>query len=135
MLAYEPDGTDAHLVFQMRAGAYNDQTLVAFLTALKDLERRPVVLIWDGLPSHRSRDMRAWLVEQRHWLTVEPLPGYAHDLNPVEQVWGTLKSRELANLCADTIDQVAEAAQDGLDRISSDAWLCFAFLRHPRLRL
>ena len=135
VLAYEPDGTDAHLVFQMRAGAYNDQTLVAFLTALKDLERRPVVLIWDGLPSHRSRDMRAWLVQQRHWLTVEPLPGYAHDLNPVEQVWGTLKSRELANLCADTIDQVAEAAQDGLDRISSDAWLCFAFLRHTRLRL
>ena len=134
-LAYEPDGSDAHLVFQMRAGAYNDQTLVAFLTALKDLERRPVVLIWDGLPSHRSRDMRAWLVQQRHWLTVEPLPGYAHDLNPVEQVWGTLKSRELANLCADTIDQVAEAAQDGLDRISSDAWLCFAFLRHTRLRL
>ena len=135
VLAYEPDGTDAHLVFQMRAGAYNDQTLVAFLNALKDLERRPVVLIWDGLPSHRSRDMRAWLVEQRHWLTVEPLPGYPHDLNPVEQVWGTLKSRELANLCADTIDQVAEAAQDGLDRISSDAWLCFAFLRHTRLRL
>ena len=134
-LAYEPDGSDAHLVFQMRAGAYNDQTLVAFLTALKDLERRPVVLIWDGLPSHRSRDMRAWLVEQRHWLTVEPLPGYARDLNPVEQVWGILKSRELANLCADTIDQVAEAAQDGLDRISSDAWLCFAFLRHTRLRL
>ena len=135
VLAYEPDGTDAHLVFQMRAGAYNDQTLVAFLTALKDLERRPVVVIWDGLPSHRSRDMRAWLVQQRHWLTVEPLPGYAHDLNPVEQVWGTLKSRELANLCADTIDQVAEAAQDGLDRISSDAWLCFAFLRHTRLRI
>ena len=135
VLAYEPDGSDAHLVFQMRAGAYNDQTLVAFLTALKDLKRRPVVLIWDGLPSHRSRDMRAWLVEQRHWLTVEPLPGYARDLNPVEQVWGILKSRELANLCADTIDQVAEAAQDGLDRISSDAWLCFAFLRHTRLRL
>ena len=134
-LAYEPDGTDAHLIFQMRTGAYNDQTLVAFLTALKDLEQRPVVLIWDGLPSHRSRDMRAWLVEQRHWLTVEPLPGYAHDLNRVEQVWGTLKSRELANLCADTIDQVAAAAQDGLDRISSDAWLCFAFLRHTRLRL
>lgn len=134
-LAYEPDGTDAHLIFQMRAGAYNDQTLVAFLTALNDLEQRPVVLIWDGLPSHRSRAMRAWLVEQRHWLTVEPLPGYAHDLNPVEQAWGTLKSRELANLCADTIDQVAEAAQDGLDRISSDARLCFAFLRHTGLRL
>ena len=134
-LAYEPDGSDAHLMFQMRAGAYNDEALIEFLTDLNELEQRPVVLIWDGLPSHRSGRMREWLADQRQWLTVEPLPGYAHDLNPVEQVWGTLKSRELANLCSDTIDQVADVAQDGLDRIGSDARLCLAFLRHTGLRL
>ena len=134
-LAYEPDGSDAHLVFQMRAGAYNDETLIAFLTELKDQEQRPVVLIWDGLPSHRSGRMRGWLADQREWLTVERLPGYAHDLNPVEQVWGTLKSRDLANLCSDTLAQVADVAQDGLDRIGNDAPLCFAFLRHTGLRL
>ena len=134
-LAYEPDGSSAHLVFQMRAGAYNDQTLIEFLTQLNELEQQPVVLIWDGLPSHRSGRMRQWLADQREWLTVERLPGYAHDLNPVEQVWGTLKSRDLANLCSDTIDQVAGVAQDGLDRIGSDAPLCLAFLRHTGLRL
>jgi hypothetical protein len=26
------------------------------------------------------------LATQRHWLVVEPLPGYAHDLNPMEMV-------------------------------------------------
>lgn len=52
-----------------------------------------------------------------------------------EQVWGSLKSAELANLCADTIGQVAEIAEDGLDRIGSDASLCFAFLRHAGLPL
>ena len=134
-LAYEPDRSNAHLVFQMRAGAYNDQSLIEFLTELNELERRAVVLLWDGLPSHRSGRMREWLAEQRAWLTVEPLPGYAHDLNPVEQVWGALKSRDLANWCSDTIGQVADAAQDGLDRIGSDAALCFAFLRHTGLRL
>jgi DDE superfamily endonuclease len=134
-LAYEPDGSDAHLVFQMRPGAYNDDTLIVFLSELHELEQRPVVLIWDGLPSHRSRRMRDWLVEHRHWLTVEPLPGYAHELNPVEQVWGTVKSKELANLCSDSIGEVAEVAADGLHRIGSDASLCFAFLRHTGLRL
>ena len=119
----------------MRPGAYNDQTLIEFLTQLNELEQQPVVLIWDGLPSHRSGRMRQWLADQREWLTVERLPGYAHDLNPVEQVWGTLKSRDLANLCSDTIDQVAGVAQDGLDRIGSDAPLCLAFLRHTGLRL
>jgi transposase len=55
-------------------------------------------LIWDGLPSHRSRRMTAWIATQRHWLRVERLPGYAHDIDPIEQVWGRLKSKDLANL-------------------------------------
>ena len=79
--------------------------------------------------------MRTWIASQRHWLWVEALPGYAHDLNPIEQVWGTLKSKELRNLCLDTIDEVANVAENGLNRIGSDASLCFAFLRHSGLRL
>lgn len=135
-LAYEPDGSDAHLVFQLRPGAYNDETLIEFLTDLQEIEQhRAVLLIWDGLPSHRSRRMLEWVACQRDWLSIEPLPGYAPDLNPTEQVWGSVKSKELANLCADTIGEVAEAAEDGLDRISDDARLCFAFLRHTGLRL
>ncbi len=134
-LAYEPDGSDAHLFFELRPGAYNDETLIEFLNVLNDIEQRPVLLIWDGLPSHRSRRMSDWIATQRHWLSVEPLPGYAPDLNPIENVWGNLKSQELANLCADTIDQVADMAEDGLDRIGTDADLCFAFLHHSGLRL
>ena len=79
--------------------------------------------------------MTHWLLQQRNWLTVERLPGYAPELNPTEQVWGNLKSQELANLCADTIDTVADYAVDGLQRIHDDASLCFAFLRHAGLRL
>ena len=134
-LVYEPDGSDAHLVFQLRPGAYNDQTLIEFLAAVNDIEQRRVLLIWDGLPSHRSKRMSDWIASQRQWLSVEPLPGYAHDINPIEQVWGNLKASELANLCSDTIGEVADIASGGLDRISGDAALCFAFLRHCGLRL
>jgi transposase len=134
-LAYEPDGSDAHLFFELRPGAYNDETLIAFLSELNQVEQRNVLLIWDGLPSHRSRRMSDWIASQRHWLSVERLPGYAPDLNPIENVWGNLKSQELANLCSNTIDQVADIAEGGLDRIGSDAALCFAFLRHSGLRL
>ena len=135
-LVYEPDGSDAHLVFQLRPGAYNQETLIEFLCDLHELEEpRSVVLIWDGLPAHRSRRMAEWAASQRNWLSTEALPGYAPDVNPTEQVWGSLKSTELANLCADTISEVAESAEDGLDRISCDAPLCFAFLRHCGLRL
>src|SRR5713226_210132 len=136
VLAYEPDGSDAHLVFQLRPGAYNDETLIDFLGEVHQHERqRSVLLIWDGLPSHRSRRMLDWVANKHDWLSIEPLPGYVPDLNPIEQVWGSLKSKELANLCSDTIDEVADIAEDGLDRIGTDAPLCLAFLRHCGLRL
>jgi transposase len=135
-LAFEPDGSDAHLVFQMRPGAYNDQTLIEFLAQLHALEGdRNIIVIWDGLPSHRSRTMTAWIHTQRSWLRVERLPGYAHDLNPVEQVWGNLKTKDLANLCPDTLQEAADIADQGLDRIGTDTDLCLAFLRHTGLRL
>jgi hypothetical protein len=135
-LVYEPDGSDARLAFELRPGAYNTETLIEFLTFLHQLEAdRRVLLLWDGLPAHRSRCMLDWVASQRDWLSIEPLPGYAPDLNPTEQVWGNIKSTQLANLCADTIGEVADMAEDGLDRISSDAPLCFAFLRHSGLFL
>jgi transposase len=37
--------------------------------------------------------MKEYLLQQRNWLTVERLPGYAPDLNPVETLW---EKRELS---------------------------------------
>lgn len=135
-LVYEPYGSDAHLVFQSRPGAYNTESLIEFLEELHRHEaHRLVVLVWDGLPSHRSQCMTNWIAGQRDWLTVERLPGYAPELNPVEQVWGNVKGQELKNLCADTIGEVADSAEDGLERINDDASLCLTFLNHAGLRL
>jgi len=135
-LVYEPDGSDAHLVFELRPGAYNGETLIEFLVDLHQLEPgRRLLLLWDGLPAHRSRCMTDWINDQRAWLSVERLPGYAPELNPTEQVFGNLKSTELANLCRRTIAEVEQIAKDGLDRIGTDAELCFAFLRHAGLQL
>src|SRR5215204_5526272 len=135
-LVLEPDATDAHLVFQLRPGAYNGETLIEFLTDLHQLEPgRRMLLLWDGLPGHRSRCMTDWINEQRSRLSVERLPAYAPEVNPTEQVFGNLKSTELANLCRDTIAEVQRLTEDGLHRIGNDARLCFAFLRHSGLTL
>jgi transposase len=105
VLAYRPDRSQAKLIFQTKPGSYNTESLIEFLTQLRrHLRGKPVILIWDGLSAHRSKDMKAWLATQQHWLRVEALPGYAHDLNPMELVWGNLKATELANLCPDILD-------------------------------
>ena len=135
-VAYAHDRSYARIVFATRAGAYNDESLIEFLQALHDeLAGAKVTLIWDGLPSHRSRKMQAWIRTQRRWLVVERLPGYAPELNPVEGLWGNIKGRELANLCADILDEPAQAAHAGIDRVRGDTELAFAFLRRSGLSL
>ena len=58
---YRPDRSAAELVFATQPGAYDTETLIDFLGQLhahlgRDAE---VTLLWDGLSSHRSRDMTA----------------------------------------------------------------------------
>jgi DDE superfamily endonuclease len=135
-VCFRPDGSEASLVFGMQPGSYNEESIMEFLLELhRHLDGDKVTLIWDGLPSHRSRAMQAFIKRQRHWLVVERLPGYAPDLNPVEQVWGNLKGGELANLCLDTIDEAEEIVDQGLCRIGNDTRLAFSFLRHCGLEL
>jgi len=64
---------------------------------------------------------------------VERLPAYAPELNPIEQVWGNMKSTELANQCPDTLDEVRVATESGPTRIGSSYDLCHSFLDHTGL--
>jgi transposase len=90
-------------------------------------------LLWDGLPAHRSRAMRAWLNRQRSWLVVERLPAYAPELNPTEGLCSSLKAVELANLCGPTLGEVIAQAHRGIDRVRRTPHLPYSFLRRTGL--
>jgi transposase len=135
-LAFRWDARRTRFYFQTRPGSYTDVALIAFLRQLKRHFRgRRVWLLWDRLGAHKSRAMRAYLGRQRAWLTVEPLPGYAPELNPVEQVWGNVKGGELANVCADDLAALRHPAHRGFARVRRQPHLAFAFLRHAGLTL
>jgi hypothetical protein len=78
-----------------------------------------VGLVWDGLSAHWSRAMRAWVAEQ-DWLTLERLPAYAPELNPLELLGSSLKKRELAHLAGDRLADVADATEQGIHRINAN---------------
>jgi len=134
-LAFRWDGRRSRFFFQTQPGSYTDRTLIAFLRALRrHFPRQSVILIWDGLPAHKSRVMRHYLAGQRRWLTVERLPGYAPELNPVEPIWGNLKRTELANVCAATLDELRGPLHRGCARVRRHPQLAFNFLRHAGLQ-
>jgi transposase len=135
-LCYGSCGGGAQLAFHHQPHAYDTDTLISALGQLRRLlGGQKATLLWDGLPAHRSRAMRAWLARQRSWLVVERLPAYAPELNPVEPLWANLKGVDLANFVGDTIDDVTAAADRGIERIRRAHHLAYSFLRHSGLSL
>jgi len=133
-LGYRWDGRRCRLWFQTRPGSYNAASLIGFLKDLKKhLRGQKAILVWDGLPAHKSREMQDYLATQKHWLDVERLPGYSPDLNPVEPVWGNVKGQELANRCAANLGESRTALRSGLERVRRSASLPFSFLHHAGL--
>ncbi len=84
-------GRGARRCFHLQPGNYDTTALIAVLERMKEyFAGERVVLVWDGLAAHRSRAMRAWSADQ-DWLTLERLPAYAPELNPVELLWSSIK--------------------------------------------
>ena len=74
------------------------------------------------------------LIAARDWLTVCPLPSYAHELNPVELVWSHLK-RSLANLAKGNLGQLTALVKARLKRMQYRPGLLGGFLASTRLDL
>jgi len=56
-IAYKWDKSEAALVFELKDRAYNTESLIEFLEAFHaHFAGEKITLIWDGLPSHRSKD-------------------------------------------------------------------------------
>ena len=133
-LCYGVRGGGAQLAFHVTAGNYDTDTLIKVLGELRRfLGGEKATLLWDGLPAHRSRAMRAWLNTQRHWLVVERLPAYAPELNPTEGLWSSLKAVELANLVASSLAEVIDQAHKGVERVRRAPHLAYSFLRRTGL--
>jgi hypothetical protein len=135
-LGYHWGGTTARLCFHLQPDSYDTDTLISVLQQLKAFYAgQQVVLIWDGLSAHWSHKMRAHLDAEREWLTVERLPAYAPELNPVEYLWANLKGAELANFGGDTVAEVADQTQHGIQRVCDSDSLVVGFLAHTGLSL
>ena len=87
------------LYFRFYEGTIASQQVVEFLQALERQIDRPLLLIWDRLPAHRSWLVQEFLRASQGRIEQVWLPAYAPELNPVEYVWAYWKQHELPNVC------------------------------------
>ncbi len=127
------DGKRLRWFLMLRPGTIRVPHLLTFLRALKRHRRRPVVLVWDRLPGHRSRAVRDFLTANRDWLTIEWLPPYSPQLNPIELLWGHLDTTTLANTPLDDLAVLGRRARRGVRRVQSHPNVGRGFLAHTGL--
>ena len=92
-----PEGKLFHMV---REVAFHGEEVVIFLRHLLRHLTGTLLILWDGSPIHRSQVVKQFLREGgAERIHLEPLPGYALDLNADEGIWTYLKHVELRNVC------------------------------------
>ena len=77
-------------------GGLTAELFVRLLRQLMRYRVRPVHLVVDGLPAHKTRLVKDYVASTEGRLTLHFLPGYAPDLNPDELVWSYVKRTGVA---------------------------------------
>jgi len=113
--------------FQLFPGAIKAPQIVQFLTHLLRHIPGLLTVVWDGLPSHRSRVVKEFVANTQGRLQLEFLPAYAPELNPVEYLWGHWKHHELPNFCPKTFSELSYQAVRTLKKMRRRPTLITAF--------
>src|SRR6266700_4054220 len=85
------------LVYQGIEGRLNSESYQGFLQMIVEQTTQPLFLIPDGARYHTSAATQAFLAAHGDRITVEPLPSYSPDDNPIEYLWKKTKKRATHN--------------------------------------
>lgn len=111
------------IFFRLYPGSVGSDQVIDFLKRLKTQIRGKLLIVWDGLPAHRSLKIKQFLRDQRGHFWMERLPAYTPELNPVEYLWRWWKQHQLANFCPKDFASLSRHARAALRRSQ----------RHPTL--
>jgi transposase len=106
----------------------NAERSAEFLHGLLRHLQGALIVVWDGGPMHKGAPIVQLLADFPR-LSLERLPPYAPDLNPVEYLWGHLKYGKLANFSPDDVFQLNEVLRDHLGQTCRNRVRLDGFLR------
>ena len=132
-LTVSPQGRHLGLYFSTLLNGHFESFATAwFLRELLKHLRGPVIVVWDRGNNHRGPAIRQLLADFPR-LTLEQLPPYAPQLNPVEQLWSWLKWNRLSNFAPRDTTHLEFTAFQELHEIRYDQHRLRSFWRGSEL--
>lgn len=123
--------TQGQLRFMVVRRTVIAEVLCDFLKRLMHNLNTPVFLIWDGHPTHRAVKVRKCIESFNGKLKVFFLPSYSPELNPTEQVWNNVKSKNAGRKAIYGPDQLKLAVMSQLRRLQKLTKIILNFFKHP----
>lgn len=104
--------------FTIKKGSVRAPDTIRTLQHLMKCVRGGIALLWDGLPAHRAKIVKEFLLAHKNrFLMVERFPAYAPELNPQEYIWSASKGKDMANFCPSKDNNILAQTRKSLKRI------------------
>jgi transposase len=105
-----------------------------FVTLLRRMMRhrtKPIHLVVDGLPAHKTALVKACVESTNGMLTLQFLPGHTPELNPDELDWSHVKRTGAARAPLRRGESLREKIEDQLSKIKRMSSLVRSFFNAP----
>jgi transposase len=112
-------------------GGLNAQLFVTLLKQMMRNRNKPVHLVVDGLPAHKTKLVKEYVASTEGRLTIHVLPGYAPELNPDELVWSHVKRTGVSRTPLRKGEKLSEKIEMQLAAIKKLPSLVRAFFKTP----
>jgi len=112
-------------------GGLSAELFVSLLRRMMRNRVKPVHLVADGLPAHKTALVKAYVASTEGRLTLHILPGYAPDLNPDEWVWSHMKRTEVARTPRRRGEKLRDKIEAQLAKIKRMPQLIRSFFQAP----
>ncbi len=132
-IVVSPHGRRVRLFFRLHKNVNINAVLaLAFLDQLKRHITGRCIVVWDRSRTHKAKIVHNMIASQSR-LRMEFFPPYAPELNPVEYLWGYLKTGGMANNAPVEVDDLARETRRYTRAIQKKPALLRAFLRRSSL--
>lgn len=120
--------------FMTVKGKLTAESFIGFLERLLKNQDKPIFLIVDGHPVHRSSRVKAFVESTEGKLKLFYLPPYSPELNPDEQVWNQLKNHRIGKMILKSLEDMQDKVHSAMRSMQRSPDLIRSFFRHKDCR-
>lgn len=117
--------------FSIEDGKIDSDRYIAFLRQLLQKRAKPIILIADRAPFHHSKKVRDFVRSHRKQIRVYFLPSYSPEMNPDEQVWNIVKSKEIGKKSVKTKSELKKKVNSALRSLQHKTGMVKSFFMLP----